>query len=188
MDFVRSPRLAPIARQLAFRCVLPTRDYRKRTLVPAVIVDVDSVISWWRRLVTDCCFHKSRQAARRRHSLGMKVAVLEFVPLGKGMEALRKLPPRILRQGVSVGLTLALKHHPSQEGDSRRSCSRRLVAPRSMKIASPLDKGGRQGGFERGNETHCGAALSRSRSGRRRRTRYTNHPRRGRWPGIPSLD
>jgi len=44
------------------------------------------------------------------------VAVPKFVPLGKGMEALRKLPPRILRQGVSVGPTPALKHHVSQEG------------------------------------------------------------------------
>ena len=46
----------------------------------------------------------------------MKVAVPKFVPLGKGMEALRKLPPRILRQGVLVGPTQALKHNPSQEG------------------------------------------------------------------------
>ena len=39
----------------------------------------------------------------------MKVAVLKFVPLGKGDAS------RILRQGVSVGPTPALKHPPSQE-------------------------------------------------------------------------
>jgi hypothetical protein len=35
------------------------------------------------RFVTDGCFHKSRQAARR-HPSGMKMAALKFVPLGKG--------------------------------------------------------------------------------------------------------
>ena len=59
------------------------------------------------RLVTDGCFHKSRQAARR-HPPGMKMAALKFVPLGKGT-------PRILRQGVLVEPTPTLKHHPSQE-------------------------------------------------------------------------
>jgi len=50
-----------------------------------------------------------------------------------------------------------------------------------------LDKGGLQGGFGKGKLSHSGAAR-RCRGGliRGRRTRHTNHPRRGRWP--PLLD
>jgi hypothetical protein len=65
------------------------------------------------RLVTDGCFHKSRQAARR-HRPGMKMPFSSLSPLARGK-------PRILRQGVLVGLTPALKHHSSREGFSEES-------------------------------------------------------------------
>jgi hypothetical protein len=122
------------------------------------------------RRVTDGCFQKSRQAARR-HPPGMKMAVLKVVPLGKGMEALRKLPPRILRQGVLVGPTPALSRlfgpsptntpttpavavGPASPPQLRRgtyfqgSCSCRLERRHvRSKQRPPLDKGGLQGGF-----------------------------------------
>jgi len=133
------------------------------------------------RRVTDGCFQKSRQAARR-HPPGMKMAVLKFVPLDKGMEALRKLPPAHFAAGGVGGTHPGAKAPGLPGGDFRRSCSCRLVAPRSMKMAPPLGQGGLQGGFERGNETHRGAvAVVRSVA-----DEHTNHPRRGRWPGIPS--
>ena len=65
------------------------------------------------RLVTDGCFHKSRQAAKR-HPQGMKMAALKFVPLGKGDAA-------HFAAGGLGGPTPALKHHPSQERISEES-------------------------------------------------------------------
>jgi|SoiMethySBSTD1v2_1073268.scaffolds.fasta_scaffold374909_3 hypothetical protein len=51
-----------------------------------------------------------------------------------------------------------------------------------------LDKGGLQGGVVKGKLSHPGAPrLCRGGSIRRRQTRHTSHPRRGRWPRHPLL-
>jgi hypothetical protein len=64
------------------------------------------------RLVTDCCFHKSRQAARRHPP--MKMAVLKFVPLGKGDAA-------HFAEGGPGGTHPGAKAPPLPGGDFRRS-------------------------------------------------------------------
>ncbi len=117
-----------------------------------------------------------RQAA----PTGMKVAVLKFVPLGKGGRASAHFAA-----GGLGGTHTGAKAPPLPGGDFRRSCSCRLVVPRSMKIASPLGQGGTSGGFERGNETH--RVLSRSFGPSPTNTVH-QPPRRGRWPGIPSYE
>ena len=51
---------------------------------------------------------------------------------------------------------------------------------------SPLDKGDFRGGLNGNNPPRrCATAIPGGSIGHRR-TRHTNHPRRGRWPGIPS--
>jgi hypothetical protein len=103
----------------------------------------------------------------------------DFVPLGKGIEALRKL-----RRGWRVcanaeaGTDAIAPRRFSRELHCQRSFSCRAAAPRAMKyIVSPLGQGGTSGGFVHTGPTHPGASRHPS-DGLRRRGFSEEYPTR----------